>query len=110
MVRIKEGNKMSADRMDALIAILADRTARVDERDDAAIDLGSFDHPRAIEALLSVARRPDENDTLLSTAGESLAMISMRRGKMERAWLTQLTPPAAAEYVNNIRANQPMML
>lgn len=101
---------MSVGRISDLVALLANTNARVDERDDAAMDLAASDDPAAVQALLDVGRRRDENETLLSSIGESLAQISLRAGKVQRSWLTYLAPPAAAEFTSNIRASNPALL
>ena len=46
------------DKIDELVEIWLDPTARIDERDDAAIDLGKYDDDRALNALLSVVLDP----------------------------------------------------
>ncbi len=56
------------DIVEALIEILFDPTAREDERDDAASYLGDYDDDRALNALVSVASLPDENQLLLRHA------------------------------------------
>ena len=58
---------------EGLISVLRDRNARGDERDDAAMDLGSYDDVSALNAVLAVAVDPDEDDTVAAAAGESLA-------------------------------------
>jgi hypothetical protein len=97
---------MDANQLDALIALLQDRSARVDERDDAAIDLGSTDDPRAASALFQVGSRPDENETVLASCGESLAQIAIRTGHFDPAWPDQLAPSAARELLGTVRAER----
>ena len=94
----------------ALIAILRDRSARVDERDDAAIDLGRSDDDRVLAALLEIAARSDDDHMVLGSVGESIAQIAIRRGKFESSWLTLLAPPAVDELVASLRAGRPQLL
>ena len=94
----------------ALIAILRDRSARVDERDDAAIDLGRSDDDRVLAALLEIAARSDDDHMVLSSVGESIAQIAIRRGNFESSWLTLLAPPAVDELIASLRAGRPQLL
>lgn len=64
-----------SDRCPSLIVILLDKSARWDERDDAAMDLADFDEPEALEALLRVAGDPTEGEVLLETVGDAIAEI-----------------------------------
>jgi hypothetical protein len=103
-------NSMDPIRLDALIALLTDRSARIDERDDAAIDLGSSDDPRAIAALLEIGADRSEIDTVLASCGESLAQIAIRSGRLSRVWIASLAPAAANELVSTIRAERAELL
>ena len=94
----------------ALIAILRDRSARVDERDDAAIDLGRSDDDRVLAALLEIAARSDDDHMVLGSVGESIAQIAIRRGNFESSWLTLLAPPAVDELIASLRAGRPHLL
>lgn len=60
---------------EGLIGVLLDKTAREDERDDAAMDLGSYPTKEALEALFKVAIDTTENDIILDSCGESLGEI-----------------------------------
>lgn len=89
--------KPDAQAVDGLIQVLRDRTARVDERDDAAMDLGDSDDLVALQALLDVARDASEHAMVLGSAGESLAEIALRNGSFDPAWLTGMTEAAGRE-------------
>jgi hypothetical protein len=93
--------------LEAVIALLADRSARIDERDDAAIDLGSSDDPRAIAVLLEIGADRSENETVVAPCGESLGQIAIRSGRFNSEWLTTLAPAAVNELVGSIRAERP---
>ncbi len=53
------------DRTQLLIDILLDKSAREDERSDAAIDLREYKDLRALTALVTAAARPDEEDDIV---------------------------------------------
>jgi hypothetical protein len=55
--------------LDGLVGVLLDRSAREDERDDAAMDLAAFDVPRALEALMIVESNRREDLNLLDSCG-----------------------------------------
>jgi hypothetical protein len=93
------------EQASALIKILLDRQARLDERDDAASDLESFDEPEAAEALATVACSTEEDEVLVATAGESLAGIWVRAGVVPRATFEALAPPARAEAAAKLGAS-----
>ena len=52
-----------------LIAVLIDPTARLDERDDAAMDLANYDETEAEEALFRVATDPREDELIRARRG-----------------------------------------
>jgi len=101
---------MQRDRIALLIAILRDRSARVDERDDAAIDLGKSDDERALAALLEAGSKSNDNEMVLGSIGESLAHIASRTGKYESSWLALLSPPVVEELIASLRALRPELL
>lgn len=98
------------ESLDALISLVRDRQARVDERDDAAIDLGRSSDPDAIAVLLEVGSSADENVTILASCGESLAQIAVRAGSLDRTWAAQLAPAASHEFIATMRAERPDLL
>ena len=106
---VKATGSPEPEGVNALVRILRDRSARIDERDDAAIDLGKSDDDRALAALVEIASRADD-DTILGSAGESLAQIAIRRGKFDSSWLDRLAPPARRELVASLRAEAPQLL
>jgi hypothetical protein len=82
---------------EGLIGILLDRTARIDERDDAAMDLGGYDDERALAALIVIAASPSEPETLQSSAGTAIGEIWARTAVFDQAVFAQLTPIAQTE-------------
>jgi hypothetical protein len=99
--------KRDAARARQLIALLRDASARADERDDAAIDLGEFDGADVQEALHQVGSDPTEDPTVVSSCGESLATIWLRIDQFHPAALHNLTPEARREAEALIRAQRP---
>src|ERR1700704_1645342 len=95
---------MDPMRVEALIALLTDHSARMDERDDAAIDLGGSDDPRVIAALLQVGANAKENETILASIGESLAQLAIHSGRFDPSWPDRLAPAAVNELLSSIRA------
>jgi hypothetical protein len=91
-------------------ALLLDRSARIDERDDAAMNLGLSDDVRAVDALLEVGSDPAEAFAILSSCGESLAEIAVRNSRRVRGWLSLLAPPAAHELRASVLAARPELL
>ena len=77
-----------------LISVLLDKSARIDERDDAAMDLGSFNEIEAEEALIKVVTDPDEEEMIADSAGESLSEIWERKNKIDTEIIKRLHPAA----------------
>jgi hypothetical protein len=102
--------RVPPDRVALLVALLHDRSARIDERDDAAIDLGESDDDTALAALLYLGAQSDDDEMVLGSIGESIAHIAARRGKFELSWLAQLAPPAVDELIGSLRALRPDLL
>lgn len=92
------------EQASALIKVLLDRQARLDERDDAASDLESFDEPEVADALATVACSTEEDEVLVATAAESLAGIWGRAGTFPRAVFDALTPTARDEAAAKLAA------
>jgi HEAT repeat protein len=84
-------------KLTQLIEILLDRQARIDERDDAAIDLGSFDDESALQALVIVASDASESEIVLASCGESIGSIWQRRATWSQELLEKMTPTARRE-------------
>jgi hypothetical protein len=89
------------ERVSALVHILLSASARLDERDDAAMDLGQSGSPQAIEALLAVARDPEVDVILAASCGGSLAEVAVRNCNFDRAWLDGMTATARMEFDRN---------
>ena len=82
-----------------LISVLLDKTLDPDnDRDDAAMDLGAYDEPEALTALIQVASDPTEPHDLLEQCADSIYAIWRRRGGADQAMVARLAPPAR-EYL-----------
>jgi hypothetical protein len=77
-----------------LISVLLDPSARIDERDDAAMDLSAFDSPEALDALVRVATDAAEDAIILDSCGESIAEIWVRKGQIDVEALDRMARPA----------------
>ncbi len=97
-------------RAQLLAAVLADRSASVEERDDAATDLASFDEPAVQRALMACATDAEEHHMIQATAGESLGEIWVRTGVFLPERLAALAAPARAEAEAVIRRLRPAWL
>lgn len=98
---------MESERVSDLIQLLTDRSARIDERDDAAIDLGDSDDPRAKDALLEVASDPEEDDGISAKCGELLAHIAARSDASAKEWVALMSKAAAHEFRESLNALRP---
>ncbi|MBA3958486.1 MAG: hypothetical protein H0X51_08885 [Parachlamydiaceae bacterium] len=91
------------DRVDLLIEILLDKTAREDERHEAAMDIGKYDDDRALAGLLKTASNPNEDTIILDACGESIGQIVVkRRNEFRKEDIEKLAPLArdiAEEYI-----------
>ncbi len=61
-----------------LVSVLLDETARIDERDDAAMDLDDYDYDYVIDALVKVGQDPNLDELVVNKCGESLGIIWTR--------------------------------
>ena len=93
-----------------LISVLRDRTARLDERDDAALDLAQYDEPEALHALIRVASDQSDDELLLDSCGQSIAEIWARLGIVENAVLLALTPTARRILLGTLEARAPHLI
>lgn len=92
-----------------LISVLLDTNADQAERDDAAMDLASYDHSEAAEALAKVAAMPETPDMVLASCGESLAEIWVRKGAINFEQYEVLRSQAKKEANAYINSKQPAL-
>lgn len=89
-----------------LISVLLDRTARIDERDDAAMDLEAYSGEHVVKALVDVASSPVEDELVLASAAESLGRILARDGGCPEDLLASLRPDAKRIAEEGLRASR----
>jgi hypothetical protein len=82
-----------------LIGALRDLTLDVGGRDDAAIDLGKYDEPEALAALIDIGSDPATPDVVLWSCGESIAYIWLRTAE-------RLRPEARRELLGTLAADK----
>jgi|ERR1700722_12790756 len=83
------------DKVDLLVEVLLDVNARIDERDDAAMDLGEeFDDEVVLNALIQVAIDPGEIDMILNSCGESIGKIWIKKNYFDEKIYKNLTKDA----------------
>ena len=85
-----------------LISILLDVNAEFSERDDAAMDLCSFDEPEVEEALLKIVLDRDEYEILVDSAGESLREIWNRKGYFNNELVIKMHPSAKSYFTPSV--------
>ncbi len=78
----------------SLISVLLDKGLPFGDRDDAAMDLVSFDQEEAEAALLSIVLDQSEDEDLIDSAGESLSGIWKRKGKKSGELVSRMHPAA----------------
>ena len=85
---------MSTSTIDNLIHVLHDKSAELDIRNGAALALAAYDVKRVLEALIQVAADWEEDETLLSSCGESIVQIWLRNGTYNPCKFSRLSPSA----------------
>lgn len=98
------------DKLKLLTELLLDNDARVDERDDAAIELQSFDDLRALDALIKIAKIPTENDIILTSCGESIGEIWVRNNSFNVETYKALSESSKTGVRIVVRSNNPELL
>lgn len=95
------------DKVEGLVEVLLDKTARIDERDDAAMDLGEYDDNRGLEALLSVVLDPNEEPIIMDVCGESIAWIWVKRNYFDYDLYNKMNTIAKGAVYNYIAVTKP---
>ena len=96
--------------MKKLLSILYDAKASEAERDDAIIDLGDYDDLSVEDALSEAANNLSLSDMLLSSIGETLANIWIRKKNVNTSILQALPFIAYREVINVIMNLEPSLL
>jgi hypothetical protein len=81
-----------------LISVLLDRTARLDERDDAAMDLSAYDE--ALPVLIEAAQNTAEDEMVAASIGESIGEMWTRLGGFDPDAVARMHPAARNEIGN----------
>lgn len=95
------------DIVKGLIEVLLDETARIDERDDAGMDLGKYSDARAIEPLISVILDLKNEDWFVESCASSLAEIWCALGYWDKDVVLKMRSEARSEIMGIFRANRP---
>jgi HEAT repeat protein len=95
------------DQPAGLITVLLDKSARFDERDDAASDLAAYDDDQALNALIRIATDATEDYVLLETCGEAIAEIWLRRALFDPAVYALLAKPPTLDFDAIFRTSHP---
>lgn len=93
-----------------LIGVLLNRDARLDERDDAAMDLARYDEPEVLNALIVVAGAAGEDPLLLESCGESIAEIWARRGAVDPEVIARVRDEARVVLLATLEALAPSLV
>jgi hypothetical protein len=96
-----------SNKVQLLIDILLDPTAREDEKDDAAMDLGDYDDDKALDVLLRVVSDSEGQGIVAASCGESIARILVRKNEFRSDILKSLRGVAKTEADGYIRVEKP---
>lgn len=89
--------------IDTLFDILFDTTARIDERDDAAIYLGQCHSTEVLNKLANFGNCANENMIILASVGESIGEIRVALNSFDFALISKLAPIAKKEALGIIK-------
>ena len=94
---------------EGLIQILLDSEAEYGDRDDAAMDLGSFEGEAVEQALASIACDINATEGLADSCGESLAEIWCRRKSVNENVLVRLVPVSLRTALGTLHSCSPAL-
>ena len=86
----------------ALLALLLDRGAALEERVEAASWLHEYDHPEVENALRHVATDIREDEDLADQVGEALFIIWKRTGRRDDSVVASMHPSAKKFFGHGI--------
>ena len=101
------GDVMHERQVELLVRILMHRDGELGERDDAAMLLGSFDHPEAEDALIEVVFDAATDPDLAESCAESLGEIWSRKDSFDPTHLRRLRGIPLALAVGVIEMTRP---
>ena len=101
---------MTMDDFALTRALIRNRAARDDERDDAAILLGEDDSPAKVSTLLEVIFDTSENEWLIGRAAEALGYIWSRSNSADMDLVNRMPAAARDELMGalNSRVDNPL--
>lgn len=104
-------NIINNQRKKALTELLLDQHALYDDRDDAAMDLGEeFEEDDVLNALIQVGKDHNELDTILSSCGESIGAIWVKRNSFDKKCYDSLSKEAQYGIYYVLRDDRPEWL
>ena len=98
------------DQAQLLIDVLLDKSAREDERDDAAIDLRRFKELRVLDALIKIASDPNEGDVIVDNCAESIGEICIGMNRFDYNAFRKLVPFAQKIVFGFIVSHNPELI
>ena len=98
------------DQTQLLIDVLLDRSAREDERGDAAIDLRKFKELRVLDALIKIASDPNEDDVIVDNCAESIGEICIGMNRFDYNSFKKLVPFAQKIVFSFIVSHNPELI
>jgi len=98
------------DQAQLLIDILLNKSAREDERGDAAIDLRKFKELRVLDALIKIASDPNEDDVIVDNCAESAGEIFIGMNWFDYNDFRKLVPFAQKTVFRIIMAQNPKLI
>lgn len=90
--------------------MIRDPSATWAERDDAVIDLGTYEEPEVMATLISVASDVDEDEMIVASAGESIAEVWERQERFDADVLARVLPVARSEIEGWFGSARPDLL
>lgn len=105
---MRNTKKTEVNQPQGLIGVLLDKNAEIGDRDDAAMDLSSYDAPEVEAALIEIASDATVDEMILESAGESLAEIWIRKKvEVSPSTLGKLRPSASSIVERYFELNAP---
>lgn len=98
------------DQAQLLIDILLDKTAREDERGDAAIDLRTHKDVRVLKALTEIVSDPKEDAVIVDNCAESIGEICVAMGIFDENLFKKMTDFAQKKVIGFIIAHKPELI
>lgn len=98
------------DKVQLLINILLDKEGRDDERQDAAMYLGNHAVPKALDALITIASDPNEDDVLVDDCSQSIGEIFIALNHFDENSFNALIPFAQRMTFFRIMGTNPELI